>query len=56
MIIADVRAGMTIELVGEHDMGVEQKSLFMVRGRDPLWRMPKERPSIPRLWSLRARP
>jgi ubiquinone/menaquinone biosynthesis C-methylase UbiE len=55
VITAVVRAGMTIELVGEHEMGVEQKWPFMVRGRDRFWRMPRGRPSIPQLWSLRAR-
>jgi SAM-dependent methyltransferase len=55
VITAAVRAGMTIELVGEHEMGVEQKWPFMVRGRDRFWRMPSDRPSIPQLWSLRAR-
>ena len=45
VITAVVRAGMTIELVGEHEMGVEQKWPFMVRGRDRFWRMPKDRPS-----------
>jgi SAM-dependent methyltransferase len=55
VITAVVRAGLTVELVSEHEMGVEQKWPFMVRGRDRFWRMPKGRPSIPQLWSLRAR-
>jgi SAM-dependent methyltransferase len=55
VITAVVNAGLTLELVGEHEMGVEQKWPFMVRGRDRFWRMPKDRPSIPQLWSLRAR-
>jgi len=55
VVTAVVRAGLVVELVGEHPMGVEQKWPFMVRGRDRLWRMPKDRPSIPQLWSLRAR-
>jgi 2-polyprenyl-3-methyl-5-hydroxy-6-metoxy-1,4-benzoquinol methylase len=55
VVTAVVRAGLTIELVGEHDMGVEQKWPFMVRGRDRFWRMPKDRPAIPQLWSMRAR-
>jgi SAM-dependent methyltransferase len=55
VITAAVGAGLTIELVGEHEMGVEQKWPFMVRGRDRFWRMPKNRPSIPQIWSMRAR-
>jgi SAM-dependent methyltransferase len=55
VITAVVAAGLTVELVGEHEMGVEQKWPFMVRGRDRFWRMPEDRPSIPQLWSLRAR-
>jgi hypothetical protein len=55
VITAAVNAGLTVELVGEHDVGVEQKWPFMVRRRDRLWHMPKDRPSIPQLWSLRAR-
>ena len=43
------------ELVGEHEMGVQQRWPFMVRGRDGFWRMPKDRPSIPQMWSFRAR-
>ena len=43
------------ELVGEHEMGVQQRWPFMVRGRDGFWHMPKDRPSIPQMWSVRAR-
>ena len=55
VITAVLSAGLIIELVGEHEMGVEQKWPFMVRGNDGFWRMPKDRPSIPQIWSLRAR-
>ncbi len=55
VVTATVKAGLTVELVAEHEVGVEQKWPFMVRGRDRLWRMPKDRPTIPQLWSLRAR-
>jgi len=55
VVTAVVQAGLTVELVGEHAMGVEQKWPFMVQGRDRLWRMPEDRPSVPQLWSLRAR-
>lgn len=55
VITAVIRAGLTVELVGEHEMGVEQKWPFMVRGDDGFWVVPKGRPSIPQLWSLRAR-
>jgi 2-polyprenyl-3-methyl-5-hydroxy-6-metoxy-1,4-benzoquinol methylase len=36
VITAVVKAGLTVELVGEHEMGVEQKWPFMVRRRDRL--------------------
>ena len=55
VITAVVRAGLTVELVGEHDIGMEQKWPFMVRDRNGFWVMPDGMPSIPQLWSLRAR-
>ncbi|HEV3225688.1 MAG TPA: class I SAM-dependent methyltransferase [Acidimicrobiales bacterium] len=55
VITAVVQAGLVLEHVGEHPMGVEQKWPFMVRGPDGFWNMPADRPSIPQLWSLRAR-
>ena len=55
VVTAAIKAGLNVELVAEHEIGVEQKWPFMVRGRDGYWRMPKDRPSIPQLWSLRAR-
>jgi SAM-dependent methyltransferase len=55
VITAVIKAGLVVELVGEHEMGVQQRWPFMERGRDGFWRMPKDRPSIPQLWSLRAR-
>jgi hypothetical protein len=54
VITAVIQAGLSIELVGEHDMGVLQRWPFMVRGGDGFWRMPNDRPTIPQLWSLRA--
>jgi hypothetical protein len=55
VITATVKAGLTVELVGEHEIGVEQRWPFMIRDRDGFWVMPGDRPSIPQLWSLRAR-
>jgi 2-polyprenyl-3-methyl-5-hydroxy-6-metoxy-1,4-benzoquinol methylase len=55
VITAVVKAGLTVELVGEHEIGVEQRWPFMVRDRGGFWVMPDDRPSIPQLWSLRAR-
>lgn len=55
VVTAAIHAGLTVELVGEHEMGVEQKWPFMVRGRDRFWYMPADRPTIPQLWSMRAR-
>ena len=50
-----VGAGLTIELVGEHAVGVEQYRPELVQGPDRLWRMPEGAPKIPMLWSVRAR-
>ena len=55
VLTAVIRAGLVVELVSEHDIGMEQKWPFMVRGKDGFWRMPKGQPSIPQMWSLRAR-
>jgi 2-polyprenyl-3-methyl-5-hydroxy-6-metoxy-1,4-benzoquinol methylase len=55
VITAVVNAGLTIELVGEHEIGMEQRWPFMRRDDDGFWVMPDDRPSIPQLWSLRAR-
>jgi 2-polyprenyl-3-methyl-5-hydroxy-6-metoxy-1,4-benzoquinol methylase len=55
VLTAAINAGFVIELVGEHEIGMEQKWPFMVRGEDRYWRMPKGRPSIPQLWSMRGR-
>jgi len=55
VLTAVIKAGLVIELVAEHDIGVEQKWPFMVRGDDGFWHMPPDRPSVPQLWSLRAR-
>lgn len=57
VITAVVRAGLTVELVAEHDVGVQQVWPFMQRVDDGrgLWGMPPGRPSLPLLWSARAR-
>ena len=55
VLTAIIEAGLVVELVSEHELGVEQKWPFMVRSNDGFWRMPKDRPSIPQTWSLRAR-
>jgi 2-polyprenyl-3-methyl-5-hydroxy-6-metoxy-1,4-benzoquinol methylase len=55
VITSAVKAGLDVELVGEHELGMEQKWPFMIRDKDGFWVMPKDRPSIPQLWSLRAR-
>ena len=55
VISAVVRAGLVVEHVAEHAIGMEQRWPFMVRDEDGFWRMPPDRPSIPQLWSLRAR-
>lgn len=55
VISAVVNVGLTVELVGEHEIGMEQKWPFMIRDKNGHWVMPNDRPSIPQLWSLRAR-
>jgi len=55
VVTAAVGAGLVIELVAEHPMGVEQMWPFMEQGPDRLWRMPEDMPQLPLLWSLRAR-
>lgn len=55
VITAVVDAGLVVELVGEHPIGVERKWPFMVRDENGFWVMPDDRPSIPQIWSLRAR-
>lgn len=55
VISAVVRAGLVVEHVAEHEIGMEQRWPFMLRDEDGFWRMPPDRPSIPQLWSLRAR-
>ena len=50
-----VAAGLAIEHVGEHPVGVEQYRPDLVRGPDRLWRTPPGRAKIPMLWSVRAR-
>jgi SAM-dependent methyltransferase len=55
VISAAIRAGLVIELVREHAVGVEQVWPFMEQGPDRLWRVPDHLPQLPLLWSLRAR-
>ena len=55
VVTAAIRAGLVVELVGEHELGVEQRWPFMVRDANGFWHMPPDRPSVPQLWSLRAR-
>ena len=55
VITSAVRAGLEIELVSEHPVGVEQVWPFMEQGPDRLWRIPQDMPQLPLLWSLRAR-
>jgi SAM-dependent methyltransferase len=50
-----IAAGLTIELVGEHAIGVEQYRPELVQGPDRLWRVPDGAPKFPMLWSVRAR-
>ena len=55
LVVASGAVAVEGELVGEHEIGMEQKWPFMVRDADGFWRMPPDRPSIPQLWSVRAR-
>jgi len=55
VLTALIDAGLVIERVSEHAVGVEQCWPFMVQGADRLWRIPDDRPQLPLLWSVRAR-
>ena len=57
VLSAVVRAGLTVEHVAEHPIGVQQLWPWMepVPDRDDLWRVPSTRPRLPLLWSFRAR-
>jgi SAM-dependent methyltransferase len=55
VITAVIDAGLVVELVSEHPVGVEQVWPFMEQGEDRLWRMPEHLPQIPLTWSMRAR-
>lgn len=57
VVTAIVRAGLVIELISEHPIGVEQVWPFMERSEavGGCWVIPPGRPQLPLLWSLRAR-
>jgi SAM-dependent methyltransferase len=57
VLSAVVRAGLAVEHVAEHPIGVQQRWPWMepVPGRADLWRVPSTRPQLPLLWSFRAR-
>lgn len=56
VLTAVVRAGLAIELVAEHPLGVEQVWPWMVRGpASGMWEVPEGRPTLPLTWSFRAR-
>lgn len=55
VLSAVIAAGLTIELVAEHPVGVQQHWPWMVQGEDRLWRVPDDVPQMPLLWSFRAR-
>ncbi|MEY2592023.1 MAG: hypothetical protein QOJ67_4007 [Acidimicrobiaceae bacterium] len=56
VVSALLRAGLVVELLHEHDIGVEQMWPFMVRSEiDGTWRIPPDRPNLPLTWSLRMR-
>jgi SAM-dependent methyltransferase len=48
--------GLSVELLHEHDVGVEQVWPFMVPGEaEGLWRIPPDQPNLPLTWSLLMR-
>jgi 2-polyprenyl-3-methyl-5-hydroxy-6-metoxy-1,4-benzoquinol methylase len=57
VLTAVARAGLQIELVAEHEIGIERCWPFMQQepNRPDLWRLPEERSSLPLSWSMRAR-
>ena len=57
VLTALIRAGLVIELVAEHPIGVQKLWPWMeqVPGRPDLWQVAPDRPALPLLWSTRAR-
>jgi SAM-dependent methyltransferase len=56
VVSALLAQGMTVELLHEHAIGVEQMWPFMVPGpTDGTWIVPPDRPNLPLTWSLRMR-
>ncbi|MFL5003834.1 MAG: class I SAM-dependent methyltransferase, partial [Microvirga sp.] len=56
VVSALLAQGLTIELLHEHDIGVEQMWPFMVPGpTEGTWIIPPDQPNLPLTWSLKAR-
>ena len=56
VVSALLAQGLTVELLHEHDVGVEQMWPFMVPGEaEGLWRIPPDQPNLPLTWSLLMR-
>jgi SAM-dependent methyltransferase len=55
VVSALIEAGLTIELLHEHDYSLFPRWPFLQRNQDGTYRMPDGRPKIPLMYSLRAR-
>ena len=55
LVTALIDAGLVVEFLHEHDVTVFQQFPFLERHDDGWWRLPADQPSVPLLFSLRAR-
>ena len=55
LVTGIIDAGLVLEFLHEHDVTVFQQFPFLERDDDGWWRLPADQPSLPLLFSLRAR-
>jgi hypothetical protein len=55
IVSAVINAGLQPELVHEHEITEFERWPMLVRGEDGLYRLPEGTPSLPLMYSLRAR-
>ncbi len=55
VVSALIGAGLTLELLHEHDYTVSPRWPFLQRAEDRTYRMPEGRPALPLMYSIRAR-
>jgi SAM-dependent methyltransferase len=55
VVTALANAGLTIELLHEHEFTLSPRWPFLERGADHIYRMPSDAPTLPLMYSIRAR-